>query len=180
MNRKEPEFNLCEEYIMIEKIIKKIMGIENYDRKAEELIKKSIKLYHSEKTFDYIRSMQLYNYIRKKYCIDIYPGVNIGNNLYIAHAQSILVGKTTIIGNNCKIYPNVYIVAAVKDDDLRFNMKIRRHAKIGNNCIIGCGAKIIGSIVIGNNVTIAAGAIVTKDVPDNMLVKGINQQHRLH
>lgn len=159
---------------MIEKVIKKILGIENYDREAERLIKKSISLYRSEKTFDYIRSMQLYNFIRKKYGIDIFPGITTGKNLYIAHAQSILVGKTTILGDNCKIYPNVYIVAAVKDDDLRFNMNIRRHAKIGNNCILGCGCKIVGPITIGNHVTIAAGAIVTKNVPDHTLVKGIN------
>lgn len=164
---------------MIEKIVKKIMGIENYDRKAEQLIKKSMELYQTESNLNYIRSMQLYNYIRKTYGVDIFPGATIGKNLYIAHAQSILVGKTTILGDNCKIYPNVYIVAAVKDDDLRFNMNLRRHAKIGNNCILGCGCKIIGPITIGNNVTIAAGAIVTKDVPDNTIVKGINKHQPL-
>lgn len=163
---------------MLEKFIETIMGIEDYDRRAEALIKKSLHLYKTGKTIDTIRALQLYNYIRKKYGCDIFPGVTIGKNLYIAHAQSILVGKTTIIGDNCKIYPNVYIIAALKDDDYRFNMKIRRHPKIGNNCIIGCGAKLIGAIKIGNNVTIAAGAIVTKDVPDNTLVKCINIQQK--
>lgn len=164
---------------MLEKLLKTFIGIENYDRNAERLVKKSIELCQSKKNLDYICSMQLYNYIRKKYCVDIYPGVSIGNNLYIAHAQSILVGKTAIIGNNCKIYPNVYIVAALRDDNLRFGMKIRRHAKIGNNCIIGCGAKIIGPVTVGDNVTIAAGAIVTKDVPDNVIVKNVNQHQKL-
>lgn len=103
-------------------------------------------------------------------------GVPVGKRLYIAHAQSILIGKTSVIGNDCKIYPNVYIVAGLKDDDYRTGLRIRRHPKIGNKCVIGCGAKIVGAIEIGNNVTIAAGAIVTKDVPDNTMVRGINIQ----
>lgn len=161
---------------MLEKIIDILAGIENYDRRAEELIKKSLKLYKTGKTIDKLYALRLYNYIRKKYCCDIFPGVTVGKRLYIAHAQSILIGKTSVIGNDCKIYPNVYIVAGLKDDDYRTGLRIRRHPKIGNNCVIGCGAKIVGAIEIGNNVTIAAGAIVTKDVPDNTMVRGINIQ----
>ena len=155
--------------------IKRILGIYEFDRLAEKLIKKSIYLYHKGDKFNFWRAIRIYNKIRKNYNCNIFPGISVGENLYIAHAHNVLIGKTTIIGNNCKFYPNSYIVAAVKGDEERWNNRERRHAKIGNDCIIGNSALIIGPIEIGNDVTIAAGAIVTKNVPDHSVVKNTNE-----
>lgn len=155
--------------------LKRILGVYNFDRVAESQIKKSICLYHSGSKINFWRSIKLYNKLRIKYNCNIFPSVEIGKNFYIAHAQNILIGKTSIIGENCKIYPNVSIVAALKGDDERWKKRERRHAKIGNDCIIGNGALIIGPIEIGNDVIVAAGAIVTKNIPDHSVVKNVNE-----
>lgn len=86
----------------------------------------------------------------------------------------ITIGRTAIIGDNCKIYPYAAIIAAIKGDDKRYKNEERRHAKIGNDCILGYGCMIIGPITIGDDVLIAANAVVTKDVPAHTVVKNIN------
>ena len=102
--------------------------------------------------------------------------MTVGKNLYIAHAHGIHIGKTTIIGDNCRIYPNVMIVASVVgDSELRDKGETRWHPKIGNNCLLGAGSLISGRIEIGDDVIIAAGAIVTKDVPSHSVVKNTNE-----
>lgn len=159
----------------MKEIIKKILGIYDYDRAAEREIKKSIKIFHKKGKINYWIAIRLYNKIRKKYNCDIYPGIIFGKDNYIAHPNNILIGKTTEIGNECKIYPNCQLIAALKNDVELFNNGKRRHPKIMNNVIIGDGAILIGPITIGNNVIIGAGSIVTKDVPDNSVVIGINQ-----
>lgn len=159
----------------VRKIVRKILGIYDYDREAEHLIYKSIRLFHQGGKISRWRSIRLYNYIRRNYCCNIYPGITIGNGTYIAHAHDVCIGKTAVIGDNCKIYPHSDITAAVKDDDLRAAMKQQRHATIGNDCILGNGCTIIGPITIGDNVTVGARAIVTKDVPSHMVVKNVNE-----
>lgn len=155
-------------------VVKKIIGIENIDRRAEKMVKKSIRLYHCG-LIGKIRALRLYKKIRKEYSCDIWPGVEFGENVYIAHPNNILIGKTSHIGNNCKIYPNCQLIASLKNDDYLFENGIRRHPYVGDNAIIGCGSMLIGPITIGNNVTIGAGAIVTKDVPDDSVVINVNQ-----
>lgn len=160
---------------MFKDLIKRMLGVYEFDRVAEKQVKKSIELFHKRGKINFWRSIRLYNKIRSKYNCNIYPGIEVGENLYIAHSHNVLIGRTAIIGNNCKIYPNSYIIAAVKGDELRWSKRERRHAKIGDNCIIGNSALIIGPITIGDNVTIGAGAIVTKDVPSNTVVKNTNE-----
>ena len=154
--------------------IKRILKINNYDREGEYLIYKSIELYHAGGKFNQFRAIHLYNKIRKNYGCNIWPGIDLGDGAYIAHAQDIVIGKTTVIGNNCRIYPHVDITAAVKNDKQRNLMHERRHAKIGDDCLLGNRSTIVGSITIGNDVTIGACAVVTKDVPSHTVVKGIN------
>lgn len=158
----------------IKNFAKIILGLEDYDRNAERLIYKSIELYHKGGKINYWRSIWLYNYIRRTYCCNIWPGIEIGTGTYIAHAHDVCIGKTAIIGNNCRFYPHSDITAAVKGDDDRSSKNQRRHAKLGNDCIVGNGAVVVGPITVGDNVTIGAGAIVTKDVPSHTVVKGVN------
>lgn len=158
----------------LKQLIKRFLGIYNFDRLAEKEVKKSIEIYHKGGKFNYWRSIRKYNKIRRKYNCDIYPGIKFGKNNYIAHPNNIHIGKTAEIGNNNKIYPNCILGAALKNDDFLNKNNMRRHPKIMNNCIIGAGAILVGPITIGNNVIIGAGSIVTKDVPDNTTVIGIN------
>ncbi|MDO4803447.1 MAG: DapH/DapD/GlmU-related protein [Lachnospiraceae bacterium] len=156
--------------------ISRILGSENYDRKVERLIKKSIALYHRGGKINRIRALRLHNYIRKNYNCCVPPRVTVGKNLYIAHGRGVNIGKTAIIGDNCRIYPECDIIASiVGDSELRAQGATRWHAKIGNDCIIGAHSVIIGPIEIGDDVTIGAGAIVTKDVPPHSVVINTNQ-----
>ena len=154
--------------------IKKIIGANNYDREAEYLIFRSIELYHAGGKLNYHRAMRLYNKIRKRYTCNIWPGVEIGEGAYIAHAHDVCIGRTAVIGNNCSFYPHSDITAAVKNDSVLVKSKQRRHAKIGDDCIIGNGAVVVGAVTVGNDVIIGAGALVTKDVPSHTVVKGVN------
>ncbi len=157
-------------------ILSRILGTENFDRKAERRIKKAIELYHKGGRINRIRAMRLHNKNRRDYGCCIPPRITVGDNLYIAHAQGIHVGKTTIIGNNCRIYPNALIIASVVgDSELRSGGETRWHPRIGDNCIIGAGSMLIGRLDIGDDVIVAAGAIVTKDVPSGCLVRNVNE-----
>ena len=98
--------------------------------------------------------------------IEIHPGAKIGKRLFIDHGMGIVIGETTTIGNNCTIYHGVTLGGTGKD-------KFKRHPDVGNNVIIGCGAKVLGPIKIGNNVKIGANAVVLKSIQDNLTVVGI-------
>ena len=98
--------------------------------------------------------------------IEIHPGAKIGKRLFIDHGMGIVIGETTTIGNNCTIYHGVTLGGTGKD-------KYKRHPDIGNNVIIGCGAKVLGPIKIGNNVKIGANAVVLKEVADDSTIVGV-------
>lgn len=98
--------------------------------------------------------------------IEIHPAAQIGKRLFIDHGMGIVIGETTTIGNNCTIYHGVTLGGTGKD-------KYKRHPDLGNNVIVGCGAKVLGPIKIGNNVKIGANAVVLKEVPDNSTVVGV-------
>mgnify|MGYP003290624807 FL=1 len=97
--------------------------------------------------------------------IEIHPGAKIGRKLFIDHGMGIVFGETTEIGDNCTIYHGVTLGGTGKDTG-------KRHPTLGDNVLIGAGAKVLGPITIGNNVKIGAGSIVLKDVPDNCTVVG--------
>ncbi len=103
---------------------------------------------------------------RHKTGIEIHPGATIGEGLFIDHGMGVVIGETTIIGNNCLLYQGVTLGGTGKD-------KGKRHPTLGDNVMVGSGAKVLGPITIGNNVKIAANAVVLKDIPDNCTAVGV-------
>lgn len=98
--------------------------------------------------------------------IEIHPGATIGRRLFIDHGMGTVIGETARIGDDCVIYHGVTLGGTGKESG-------KRHPDIGNQVMIGAGAKILGNIKIGNHVKIGANAVVLKDVPDNQTVVGI-------
>ena len=103
---------------------------------------------------------------RHKTGIEIHPGAKIGKCLFIDHGMGIVFGETTEIGDNCTIYHGVTLGGTGKD-------KGKRHPTLGDNVMVGAGAKVLGPINIGNNVKVAANAVVLKDIPDNCTAVGV-------
>lgn len=102
--------------------------------------------------------------------IEIHPGAKIGRKLFIDHGMGIVIGETATIGNNCTIYHNSTLGGTGKD-------KYKRHPDLGDNVMVGSGAKVLGPIKIGNNVKIGANSVVLKDIPDNVTVVGIPRKN---
>ena len=100
--------------------------------------------------------------------IEIHPGAKIGKRLFIDHGMGIVIGETATVGNNCTIYHNSTLGGTGKD-------KYKRHPDLGNNVMVGAGAKLLGPIEIGNNVKIGANSTVLKDIPDNVTVVECNR-----
>lgn len=98
--------------------------------------------------------------------IEIHPGAQIGNGLFIDHGMGVVIGETAEVGNDVTIYHGVTLGGTGKD-------KGKRHPTVGNNVIIGSGAKVLGPIVIGNNAKVGANSVVLKDVPENKTAVGI-------
>lgn len=98
--------------------------------------------------------------------IEIHPGAIIGNRFFIDHGEGVVIGETSVIGENVLIYQQVTLGGTGKDSG-------KRHPTIGNNVIIGAGAKILGNITIGDNVRIGAGSVVVDHVPSHSTVVGI-------
>ncbi len=98
--------------------------------------------------------------------IEIHPGATIGRRLFIDHGMGVVIGETTIIGDDVLIYQGVTLGGTGKE-------KGKRHPTIGNNVVIGAGAKVLGNINIGDNSRIGAGSVVVDDVPMYSTVVGI-------
>ena len=98
--------------------------------------------------------------------IEIHPKARIGNRFFIDHGEGVVIGETAIIGDDVLIYQQVTLGGTGSEHG-------KRHPTIGNNVIIGAGAKVLGNITIGDNVRIGAGSVVISDVPDHSTVVGI-------
>lgn len=98
--------------------------------------------------------------------IEIHPGAQIGRRLFIDHGMGVVIGETSIIGDDVLLYQGVTLGGTGLE-------KGKRHPTIGNNVVIGTGAKILGNIIIGDNSYIGANAVVVKDVPANSTVVGV-------
>ncbi len=98
--------------------------------------------------------------------IEIHPGAKIGKGLFIDHGMGIVIGETTEIGENVTLYQGVTLGGTGKQ-------KGKRHPTIGNNVVIGAGAKILGPFKVGDRSKIGAGAVVLSEVPPNSTVVGV-------
>lgn len=103
---------------------------------------------------------------KRKTGIEIHPGAIIGKRLFIDHGTGVVIGETTIIGNDVTIFHGVTLGGTGKE-------KGKRHPTIGNHVFIGAGAKILGNIHIGDNSKIGANAVILKEVPSNSTIVGI-------
>lgn len=103
---------------------------------------------------------------RNKTGIEIHPGATIGKRLVIDHGMGIVIGETAEIGDDVLIYQGVTLGGTGKDVG-------KRHPTIGNNVLIGAGAKVLGPFQVGDNSRIAANAVVLKEVPPNSTAVGV-------
>lgn len=119
-------------------------------------------LYNKKRFF----SARLVSQISKFFTgIEIHPGAQINGALFIDHGTGVVIGETAIIGNNVTIYHGVTLGGTGKETG-------KRHPTIGDNVVIGAGAKILGSITIGDNVKVGANAVVLKDVNCDSTIVG--------
>ncbi len=98
--------------------------------------------------------------------IEIHPGATIGKGLVIDHGTGVVIGETAEIGDNCTLYQGVTLGGTGKDLG-------KRHPTLGNNVLVGAGAKVLGPIIIEDNSKIAANAVVLKDIPESSTAVGI-------
>lgn len=103
---------------------------------------------------------------RHKTGIEIHPGATIGKGLFIDHGMGVVIGETTVIGENCTIYQNVTLGGTGKETG-------KRHPTLGNNVLVGSGAKVLGPFKVGDNSRIAAGAVVLGEIPPNSTAVGV-------
>lgn len=103
---------------------------------------------------------------RRKTGIEIHPGAKIGKRLVIDHGMGIVIGETAEIGDDCLIYHGVTLGGTGKD-------RGKRHPTIGNNVLIGTGAKVLGPFTVGNNSRIAANSVVLTEIPANSTAVGV-------
>ncbi|SHJ85804.1 serine O-acetyltransferase [Clostridium cavendishii DSM 21758] len=104
--------------------------------------------------------------------IEIHPGAKIGKGLFIDHGMGVVIGETAEIGDDVVIYHGVTLGGTGKDTG-------KRHPTVGNNVVIGAGAKILGPIVIGNGAKIGANSVVLKDVPAEATAVGIPAENKI-
>ena len=125
--------------------------------------RKAHKLYLKGKVF---RARRISQRTARKTGIEIHPAAQIGKGLFIDHGHGVVIGETAIIGENVTLYQGVTLGGTGKE-------KGKRHPTIGNNVMIGAGAKVLGSFTIGDNSKVAAGSVVLEEVPPNCTVVGV-------
>jgi len=113
----------------------------------------------------YFISRLISQFGRRKTGIEIHPGAKIGKDFFIDHGAGVVIGETTIIGDNVTIFHGVTLggIGGIG----------KRHPTIGNNVLIGSGAKVLGNIIIGDNSKIGANAVVLRDVEPNSTIVGV-------
>lgn len=159
-------------------MIKLLKAYKNYDPAAKSLIEVLICYPGVKALFFHRFAHALYNmrlYLLARILgeisrlltgIEIHPGAQIGKRLVIDHGMGVVIGETSIIGDDCLIYHGVTLGGSTL-------IKGKRHPTLGNRVLVGAGAKLIGNILIGSEAKIGANSVVTKDVPAGSTVVGI-------
>lgn len=98
--------------------------------------------------------------------IEIHPGAEIGEGFFVDHGAGVVIGETTVIGNNVSVYQGATLGGVRME-------KGKRHPTLGDNIIVGTGAKVLGNITIGDYVQIGANSVILKDIPEHSTVVGI-------
>lgn len=98
--------------------------------------------------------------------VEIHPAAQLGRRFFIDHAMGVVIGETTIVGDDCVLYQGVTLGGTGNESG-------KRHPTLGNNVTVGAGAKVLGNITIGDNVRIGGNSVVVKDVPSDSTVVGI-------
>lgn len=98
--------------------------------------------------------------------VEIHPAAQIGRGLFIDHGMGVVIGETTVIGDNVTLFQGVTLGGTGKE-------RGKRHPTIGNNVVVGTGAKVLGNITVGDNSMIGANAVVIRDVPEHSTVVGV-------
>ena len=114
----------------------------------------------------YFRARRISQKAARKTGIEIHPGATIGKGFFIDHGSGVVIGETTIIGDNVTLYQGVTLGGTGKECG-------KRHPTIGNNVMISVGAKVLGSFTVGDNSKIGAGSVVIEEVPPNCTVVGV-------
>lgn len=125
--------------------------------------RKAHKLYRNG---HYFRARMISQKAARKTGIEIHPGATIGKGFFIDHGSGVIIGETTIIGDNVTIYQGVTLGGTGKETG-------KRHPTIKDNVMISAGAKLLGSFTVGENSKIGAGSVVLEEVPPNSTVVGI-------
>ena len=98
--------------------------------------------------------------------VEIHPAAQLGRRFFIDHAMGVVIGETTIVGDDCTLYQGVTLGGTGNEVG-------KRHPTLGNNVTVGSGAKVLGNITIGDNVRIGGNSVVVKDVPSDSTVVGV-------
>ncbi|HZP27154.1 MAG TPA: serine O-acetyltransferase [Dehalococcoidia bacterium] len=98
--------------------------------------------------------------------IEIHPGATLGERLFIDHGMGVVIGETTVIGDNCHLYQGVTLGGTS-------TQRAKRHPTLGDNVVVGAGAQIIGAVNVGAGAKIGAGSVVASNVPENATVVGV-------
>lgn len=120
--------------------------------------------FHTRKLFTVARCIS--QFARFLTGIEIHPGAKIGKGFFIDHGAGVVIGETTEIGDNCLIYQGVTLGGTGKE-------KGKRHPTLGNNVMVGSGARVLGPFKVGDNAKIAANAVVLEEVPPNCTAVGV-------
>lgn len=118
---------------------------------------------HTHKMYFLARAIS--QHCAKQTNIEIHPGAQIGRRFFIDHGTGVVIGETAIIGDDCTIYQGVTLGGTGKDHG-------KRHPTLGNNVLVGCGAKVLGPFKIGDNSNVAAGSVVLSAIPENSTAVG--------
>jgi serine O-acetyltransferase len=98
--------------------------------------------------------------------IEIHPGAEIGDGFFVDHGMGVVIGETSVIGDNVTLYQGVTLGGTSQQ-------RAKRHPTLGNNVVVGVGAQLIGDITIGDNAKVGAGSVVISSVPPNATVVGV-------